>query len=97
MEDPAIMPPQPDNGKAWLLWCIATLVLPAIAGAICFMGEAGPGVALVLGIVAFFMHLAASMKLDGMSGCAVFFLYIGGWALMVATFFVGCVVSFPKI
>jgi hypothetical protein len=95
MEDPTIMPTQPDNGKAWLAWFIATIVLPAISGGVCFMGNAGPGVALMLGVVAFFMHLAASMKLDGMSGWAVSFLYIGGWALMVATFFVGCAVCFP--
>lgn len=95
MEDPAIMPPTPDNGKAWFFWCLATIVLPAIAGGICFLGEVGGGVALFLGVTAFFMHMAASMKLDGLSGCAVFFLYIGGWALMLVSFFVGCIVVIP--
>jgi hypothetical protein len=97
MEDPAIMPPKPDNGKAWLFWCLSTIVLPAMAGVICFKGEAGPGIALVLGLVASFMHLTASLKLDGLNGCAVFFLYVGGWTLMLASFFVGCVASFPKL
>ena len=97
MDDPAIMPPKPDNGKAWLFWCIATIVLPAIAGGICFMGVAGPGIALVLGLTAFVMHLTACMKLDVMSGCAVTFAVIGGWALMFATYFVGCLAVFPKI
>ena len=95
MEDPAIMPPKPDNGKAWFFWCISTIVLPAAAGSICFTGEAGPGIALVLGLVAFFMHLTASTKLDGMNGCAVFFLYIGGWVLMLVSFFVGCIAVIP--
>lgn len=97
MEDPAIMPPPPDNGKAWLLWCMATLVLPAIAGGICFMGNVGASIALALGASAFILHLGVSAKLDVKSGCAVTFAIVGGWALMMASFFVGCLTNAPRI
>ena len=97
MEDPAITPPQPDNGKAWLYWFIATIVLPAIAGSLFLKGVVGKGVAVVLCVVAFVLHLFASSKMDGAKGCALFFFFIGGWALMVVIFFGGCALSFPKI
>lgn len=97
MDDPAIMPPQPDNGKAWLIWCIATIVLPAIAGSLFIRGGVSNRVAMILGAVAFVLHLFASTKMDGTKGCAVLFFLIGGWALMVVTFFGGCALSFPNI
>lgn len=97
MDDPAIMPPKPDNGKAWFFWWLATMVLPAIVGGTWFTGGLGGGVAVLSGLIAFPMHFMASMKLESLNGCAVFFLYIGGWVLMLASFFVGCVAFFPKL
>ena len=97
MEDPAIMPPKPDNGKAWLFWCFSTIALPAFAGGSCYLGEVGRVIAPVLGFAAIIIHLASSMNLGSLRGCAVFFIFFGGWALMLASFFVGCVAFFPKL
>lgn len=52
---------------------------------------------MILGAVAFVLHLFASTKMDGTKGCAVLFFLIGGWAFMVVTFFGGCALSFPNI
>ncbi|MFO1439605.1 MAG: hypothetical protein U1F81_14890 [Verrucomicrobiaceae bacterium] len=93
MEDPATMPPKPDNEMAWPFWIIATIVLPSIAGGFYFTGGNGPVVTVFLGVVSFVLHLVVSMKINNVNGCAV----IGGWVLMVASFFVGCLVNFPKI
>lgn len=59
------------------------------------MSEVGSGVALFLAFAAFIMHYVISMKLYCMNGCAHFFVYVGGWALMLVSFFVGCIARIP--
>jgi hypothetical protein len=97
MDDPAITPPQPDNGNAWLLWITATVVMPAIAGGVCSLGGLGPLMAAALLIIALFVQLTSAGKLDGCRGCAALLFYLGGWALMMASFFVGCLTNAPRI
>ena len=94
--------PDPDEspsakGDPWLSWIVAVIVLPSIAGAICFHAPYGPGIAIISGIVALFLHLGSSMKLDGKGLGMVLLLYFGGWLLMAVSFFVGCLAAFPKI
>lgn len=96
MDAPAILPPAPDNGKGWLLWIVGAVMLPALAGGVFLSGQAGPGMATVLGVIAFFVHFVGCSQIKGAGGCATFFLFVGGWALMLGTFFVGCLTFAPR-
>ncbi len=47
---------------------------------------------IAAGIAGFVLHLMASVKLgNGRSGWLTAGLILGGWALMLASFFVGCI------
>ncbi|MBL9133263.1 MAG: hypothetical protein JNG86_18780 [Verrucomicrobiaceae bacterium] len=90
MEDPVVMPPSPDNGQAWLFWIISTIVLPAIAGAMCFTQSGDLVVPIGLGILAVAVHLGSGAVMKGLSAGEVVFVYLGGWVLMAGSFFCGC-------
>lgn len=44
-----------------------------------------------MGLIGLGFHLCACVKLRDNSGCLFPFLLLGGWLLMAASFFVGCV------
>lgn len=93
MEAPDSTPPPPENGGAWLFWIIATIVLPSIAGGMIISGSSKAPAVLTLLVLAFIIHLASSLRLRGLQGCAVVALYLGGWTLMVVSFYVGCMTA----
>ena len=60
-------------------------VLPGFAGS--------EAVCAVVGIAALILHIVSSIKLSGSSAWLGFGLIIGGWFLMLASFFVGCLMT----
>lgn len=45
-----------------------------------------------------FLHIVAAARLGrGRSGCLPVALFFGGWVLMLASFFVGCVASISNM
>lgn len=87
---------QPAAGKGpwWFLWILCTVILPGgtfglLASNIRHLDVLVWGI----GFVAFVLHIFTSVKLGkGGSGWLTFGLIFGGWALMVVSLFVGCVV-----
>jgi len=87
--------PPPVGGGWWLAWIVATVIAP---GAVIPLVESLPnskyseascwaGAAAIL-----ILHIVASVKLGrNRSGCMAVALTFGGWLLMLASFFVGCV------
>ncbi len=93
---PPLPPPIPTVGGGWwLAWILATVILP---GATLPVAELLPnstwspivfwtGLAVIL-----IMHFVSAIKLGrGRSGWLAVGLLFGGWALMLASAFVGCV------
>lgn len=97
MEDPAIMPPAPSNGRTWLWWIVSTVVLPSVAGSICSLNELTGFAALIIVLTAIGMHRNLSRELPGIHGCAALFFYFSGWALIMFSFFVGCIAIWGPI
>ncbi|WP_395739450.1 hypothetical protein [Prosthecobacter sp.] len=102
----SLLPPAPDpppvpppaaaaSGGWWLAWILATVVMPGAAipvvdhlpdtplsVAICWAGAA----------VILISHVVSSVRLGRKrSGCLIAALIVGGWGLMLVSFFVGCV------
>ncbi len=56
-------------------------------------GDGSVIVCVVAGLVNQILHIVSSIRLSkGASGWMTFSLIFGGWVLMLASFFVGCVV-----
>ena len=92
---PPLPPPIPTVGRGWwLAWILATVILPGAAlpvvsllpdstwsVLICWTGVAG----------ILITHFVSAIKLGrGRSGCLAVGLLFGGWALMLASTFIGC-------
>ncbi|HRH95260.1 MAG TPA: hypothetical protein PLB55_04965 [Prosthecobacter sp.] len=88
-------PPLPAKGSWWFGWILATAVIPGLALAVLPLlpeNDSLPQTVMALGgIGALGLHILSSVKLGkGRSGGLVVGLIFGGWALMLASFFVGC-------
>lgn len=74
-----------------MLWIFATVVLPAVAGAV-FSQLSIPAfiLTLVLGLISVGLLMGSSLKLDPKTGWKLHLLILGGTGLMVVTLFSGC-------
>lgn len=87
---------QPAEGKShwWFIWIVTTVIVPGITFGLLAM-QTGVSEVLcgVIGLVVFALHIVSSVKLGkGRSGWLTAGLIFGGWALMLVSLFVGCVV-----
>lgn len=73
------------NGAWWFLWFLAAVALPGIAP-FCYTETA-----LALCVTGLVLHFTASMKLDRKAFWQSALIFWGGWALMLVSFFAGCV------
>lgn len=86
--------PVPKKGSWWFVWILCTVIVPGVTFGLLAMqsviAEAVWGVAALAVLV---LHIVSSVKLgkDG-SGWLTVGLIFGGWVLMGASFFVGCLV-----
>lgn len=91
---PGHRPPVPDDSKTWILWIVSTVGLPAISGALVFTNNSGKIASGVLCILAAFLHLIIGDKLSdhlaAKSGGSDIMVRLGGWVLLVGSYFVGC-------
>ena len=87
-------PVPPAGGGWWLAWILATVIAPGVSLPLVERlpdSKWGPpffwmGVAIIL-----ILHFISAIKLGrGRSGCLAVGLLFGGWALMLASAFVGC-------
>jgi len=80
----------------WFVWLLCTVIIP---GTVIPLSNALPGlsgsdtVCLAIGVVMLILHIFASLKLSSGSGWLACGLLFGGWILMLASFFVGCVMA----
>lgn len=101
---PAVTLPQGAAGPVsppptgwWLLWLVSTVVMPVVFMVLAFM-EGGPlstagGNTFV--VSSFVLHLLASIMLGVRRGGCIFALALfGGWVLILASMFSGCVVMY---
>jgi hypothetical protein len=98
---PAQPAPPPAGGFWWFAWILATVIMPGLAipvvdrlpnsrfsEAFCWAGASA----------ILFLHIVAAARLGrGRSGCLPVALFFGGWVLMLASFFVGCVSVMNKM
>lgn len=87
--------PLPAKGSWWFAWILATAVIPGLTLAVLPLlseNDSLPQTIMALGgISAFVLHIVSSIKLGkGRSGGLVVGLIFGGWALMLVSFFAGC-------
>jgi hypothetical protein len=75
----------PRKGVWWFGWIIAAVALPGIAP---FCRAEKAFALCVTGLV---LHFIASMKLDRSAFRQSALIFWGGWVLMLASFFAGCV------
>jgi hypothetical protein len=90
-------PPLPAKGSWWSAWILATAVIPGLTLAVLPLLPENislPQTIMALGgISALVLHIVSSIKLGkGRSAGLVVGLIFGGWALMLASFFAGCLV-----
>lgn len=83
--------PPSSQGGFWLGWILSTLVLPAIAGGFVLKSADASGLAMALLPVCLLLHLITSIYLEKRGWVMSFLLFVGGWGLMVVSFFAGCV------
>lgn len=87
---------KPDTGFWWFIWILCTVIAPGIAMTLVNKLPGGDGsvaVCVVAGLAMPILHIISSIKVSqGGSGCLRLGLIFGGWVLMLACFFVGCVV-----
>ena len=85
----------PSKGAWWFGWIFSTVVLPAVAGALAFQNnKPAPVLACLIGATSLGLHFGSCIKLDQKVGPLIALLFLGGWALMVVTFFSGCLLIF---
>jgi 4-amino-4-deoxy-L-arabinose transferase-like glycosyltransferase len=97
MPEPDTPTPEHNTSPWWLAWLVSTVVLPAVAGTVAFSKSGSGPVAVGLCILSFFLHFGSSARLDPKGGGLVLVLFFGGWVLMLAVFFAGCLYTFPHI
>jgi hypothetical protein len=89
---------QSSRGIWWVMWLLATVVLPAIAGDLFAKNSQLAGIfALVLGFGSLGLHLEACAKLKRKSASLHFFLLLGGWGLMTVSYFYGCAAGYSPL
>lgn len=98
--DENIPQPPPPQGGWWFAWILATIVIPGISLVLLSATPADKNVALALGslgmvvAIAETLHITASFKLSQYrSSIMTALLIFGGWLLMAASFFLGCVAN----
>ncbi|MBB5030720.1 hypothetical protein [Prosthecobacter vanneervenii] len=85
-------PVPPEAGRLWAAWLLSTMVLPSVAGLFLSVGSVYAYVCMLLLVCASLgLHLGACIRLAPELTCLSFFLAVGGWVLMAASFFAGCV------
>ncbi len=103
MSESPIPPPPPlppvaksNTGLWWFVWILCTVIAPGIAMTLGAMLPGGDGSVVFCVVASLAMpifHIVSSIKLSqGGSGWLRFALIFGGWILMLACFFIGCVV-----
>ncbi len=90
-------PPLPAKGSWWFAWILATAVIPGLTLSLLAVlpedGNLGQVILALAAIGTFLLHIVATLKLGkGRSGGLTVGLFFGGWALMLASFFAGCLV-----
>jgi hypothetical protein len=87
---------QPAEGKGhwWFVWIMTTVNLPGITfGLLAKQTSTSEVLWGVIALVILALHIVSSVKLGkGGSGWLTAGLIFGGWVLMGASFFVGCLV-----
>lgn len=87
-------PPISQSRRWWCLWLLATVILPAAAGAIfSFMprGAWSEIYQVFVALVILALHLITSAKLDErIPSWITGLLILGGWILIPMSFFFGC-------
>jgi len=85
-------PAPPEAGRLWAAWLLSTVVLPSVAGALLNVEAVYSYVCMLLLVCASLgLHLGACIRLSPELTCLSFFLAVGGWVLMAASYFAGCV------
>lgn len=94
---PGYRAPVPDANKTWMFWIASTVVLPAIAGSLVLTNNTGKIASAALCILAAFLHLIISDKLSdylaAKSGSSGIMIQVGGWVLIVGSYFIGCMLE----
>ncbi len=97
MSDESIPPSQPElpaKGGWWLAWILATVIAPGAALPLVDLlpnSKWSPPICWTGLAVILVTHFVSAIKLgSGRSGCLTVGLLFGGWALMLASVFVGC-------
>lgn len=95
--DTTTPPPLPAKGTWWYAWIFATAVIPGLTLAVLPLLPGNDSLAQMVmplgGISAFVLHIVSSIKLGkGRSAGLIVGLIFGGWALMLVSFFAGCLV-----
>jgi len=82
------------RGLWWFVWIMTTVIVPGCTFGLLAMQNSIAEVAWgVAGLVVFVLHIVSSVKLGkGGSGWLTAGLIFGGWALMLVSLFVGCLV-----
>lgn len=85
-------PAPPEAGRLWVAWLLSTVVLPSVAGALLAVGAVYAEICMLMLVCASLgLHLGACIRLAPELTCLSFFLAVGGWGLMAASYFAGCV------
>jgi len=89
---PPPLPSQPNTKLWWFVWILCTVIFPgSTLGLLAVLPGSLDWVWIAAGIGCFVFHLIASVKLGkGRSGGLIAGLIFGGWALILASLFVGC-------
>jgi len=87
-------PVPPAGGGWWLAWILATVIAPGVALTLVDLlpnSEWSPPICWTGLAVILVTHFVSAIKLGrGRSGCLAVGLLFGGWVLMLASAFVGC-------
>jgi hypothetical protein len=88
-------PAPPASGGWWIAWIFATVIVPGLivplANGVDQNGLMSDYWWVIVGGI-LILHMVASVKLGWCrSGCLAAALILGGWALMLVSFFVGCI------
>ena len=92
----------PPKGAWWFAWIFSAFVLPAILGAFAAqdtfqVNKPAQALACLVIAISLGLHFGSCIKLDQKIGPLIALLFLGGWVLMLVSFFTGCLLSYDLL